>query len=330
MTILISTERVKCDNGGNPVSGNVVWAPAKSIWLTSMTLIALVGAPLTFSFDALAIFLVLSAVTVCGGHSVGMHRMLIHKAFRAPKWLERLLVYLGTLVSMEGPLGMIRLHDHRDWGQRQANCHDFFSHRAGFWRDAWWQLHCKFDYENPPQFQIEPEIAEDRFYKAVQATWYLQQIPLAGILLIAGGVSWVIWGIAVRVSVSLIGHWVVGYFAHQPRAQSIYVEGMGVQGYNVPGIGLLTAGESYHENHHAYPSSAKLGFAPGQVDPGWWLVAGLRRMGLIDRVNTPDNLPLPKTVRVSPSPSHYQSRPALRTRRGACPLGSRTSRFEPG
>ncbi len=51
-----------------------------------------------------------------------MHRLLIHRSFTTPRWLEYLLVYLGVLVGMAGPFGMIRAHDMRDWHQRQVLC----------------------------------------------------------------------------------------------------------------------------------------------------------------------------------------------------------------
>ncbi|MFX6040262.1 hypothetical protein ABTE96_20050, partial [Acinetobacter baumannii] len=48
---------------------------------------------------------------------------------------------------------------------------------------------------------------------------------------------------------------------------------------------------NWHNNHHAYPGSAKLGLLPGQVDPGWWLIRTLEMTGLAWNVRTPDNLP---------------------------------------
>src|SRR5215470_2564 len=100
------------------VEGMVEWAPKKSLWLSAMTVTALVGGPVFFSWSALGLFLATTAVTVCLGHSLGMHRRLIHRAFDCPLFIERLLVYLGTLVGMAGPYGMIRQHDMRDWAQR--------------------------------------------------------------------------------------------------------------------------------------------------------------------------------------------------------------------
>jgi len=49
-------------------------------------------------------------------------------------------------------------------------------------------------------------------------------------------------------------------------------------------------GENWHNNHHAFPGSAKLGLEPGQVDPGWWVLSGLKKVGLVSNLITPENL----------------------------------------
>jgi stearoyl-CoA desaturase (delta-9 desaturase) len=69
------------------------------------------------------------------------------------------------------------------------------------------------------------------------------------------------------------------------------VDGASAQGYNVPYAGFITMGEAYHNNHHAFPSSAKLGLLPGQVDLGWWLIRTFEALGLASNVKTPANLP---------------------------------------
>jgi stearoyl-CoA desaturase (delta-9 desaturase) len=202
-----------------------------------------------------------------------------------------MLVYLGTLVGMAGPYGMVRLHDFRDWAQRQSACHDYSCHRTGFWRDAWWQLHCKLVLKHPPRFQLEPRLAGDRFFALVERTWMLQQLPWALLFFVIGGMSWVVWGICVRVSVCVTGHWLVGHFSHRSGPQDWIVEGAAGQGYNVPLAGFISMGESWHNNHHAFPSSAKLGLFPGQIDLGWWLIRTLKALGLASNVKTPADLP---------------------------------------
>lgn len=151
---LHATERVVPDAKTDASTGAVRWDAPKSIWLISMGLGGLAALTWAPSWGGLLVFLGLTAVTICAGHSVGMHRLLIHRAFQVSKWLEYILVWLGTLVGMAGPFGMIKAHDMRDWHQRQAECPPHPSHGAGFWRDAWWQMHCQYVLDHPPRFEI--------------------------------------------------------------------------------------------------------------------------------------------------------------------------------
>ncbi len=273
--------------GASPLLGRVVPAPTKAAWNLAMLGGTVVLAPLTFSAGGLMIFLVLTYLTLLLGHSVGMHRRFIHRSYDCPKWLERLLVYLGTLVGMAGPLGILRIHDLRDWAQREPACHDFFSHRRTLWMDAWWQLTSRFEFERPPRFTIEPEFERDPFYQWLERTWMLQQLPLAALLYLGGGWSWVVWGVCVRVCVSVVGHWVVTYRTHNPGPGRWHVRDAGVQATDLPGYGLITMGECWHNNHHAFPESARMGIHPGELDPAWLVIRTLHRFGLVSRIGLP-------------------------------------------
>lgn len=275
----------------DPSRGVVKWVPTKSLWVSSMYAIALVGGYLTFSWTAFAVFLFSAAATLCLGHSLGMHRRLIHESYECPLWLEYFFVHCGVLVGLAGPFGMVRTHDMRDWAQRQPDCHDYFAHRQPFFTDGWWQLHCDVVLEQPPQFCPEDRIANDRVYQFMEKTWMWQQLPWAVLLYLCGGVAWVVWGICVRVAVCTTGHWLIGYFAHNHGHRSWHVDGACVQGYNVRFCALITMGESWHNNHHAFPGSAKLALEKGQVDPGWWVLLILQKMGLVWSLKLPGDLP---------------------------------------
>src|SRR5260221_10629501 len=121
------------------VAGRVHWKPVNSLWIGAMTVAGL-AAPFFFTWGALLLFLAATATTICLGHSLGMHRRLIHRSYDCPLWLERLFVYFGTLVGMAGPYGMIRQHDIRDWAQRKAECHPYLAHRSTIAHDGFWQL----------------------------------------------------------------------------------------------------------------------------------------------------------------------------------------------
>ena len=192
---MVRTPRMFEDADTSAVSGTVHWSPRKSLWIGFMTLAALIGGPLCFTWSAFALFLATTATTICLGHSLGMHRRLIHRSFDCPLWLERLFVYLGTLVGMAGPFGMIRQHDIRDWAQRKAHCHPYLAHRSTIARDCWWQLHSELRLEHPPELVVEPRVAADPFYRFLERTWMAQQLPWAILFYALGGLPWLIWGI---------------------------------------------------------------------------------------------------------------------------------------
>lgn len=274
----------------NPLQGEVHWSPLKSVSFFSLLVLALIFAAPAASVGAVGACLMLTMLTLCLGHSVGLHRLLIHRSFRCPLLLERSLVYLGVLVGMGGPFGMLFLHDMRDWAQRHTACHPFFIHQSRVWRDAWWNLHCEIKLTHPPGFSPGPEAAADPFYRFLERTWRWQQLPLALLLYLAGGWGWVIWGICVRVPLCLTGHWLIGFLAHNLGSRGWQVHGHAVQGYNLPGLGLISMGEAWHNNHHAFPGSARHGHTPLQLDPGWWAIACLRRLGLAHDVVLPGDL----------------------------------------
>jgi stearoyl-CoA desaturase (delta-9 desaturase) len=81
----------------------------------------------------------------------------------------------------------------------------------------------------------------------------------------------------------------------------VEVRGAAVQGRNIRLTSLLTMGECWHNNHHAYPGSARLGLLPGEWDPGWWALMLLRRCGLVWNLRLPEQLaPRPELVALEP------------------------------
>jgi fatty-acid desaturase len=276
----------------NALEGQVVFDVKKALWNLVMIISALILAPMTFSFSALVVFLVLTYMSLLVGHSAGMHRLMIHRSWACTKGLERVLIYIGVLVGMSGPFTIIKIHDLRDWAQRQSFCHDFFSHKQGYFKDIWWQLTCQFKFVNSPQIVIESHFYDDVFYQWLEKTWRYQQILPGVLLYFLGGWNFIVWGVIVRVAVSILGHWSITYFCHNPGPGVWRVKGAAVQASNIPGLGLLTYGECWHNNHHAFPESAKIGLQEGQSDPTWWFINLLTKMGLTHYVGAPRSIDL--------------------------------------
>lgn len=287
----IDGHRATAADVGAVYKGEVRYAPAKSFWFIGMACAALVGGTFTASAAAVALFLAATATVLLFGHSLGSHRKLIHNSYACPRWLEYVFVYCGVQVGLAGPIGLLRQHELRDYAQRQPGCHDYLKHGRGLLLDAWWQLNCELHLENTPWIAIEPRIANDRFYRFLEHTWMAQQIPVALLFYLWGGWAFVFWGVCARVTAGVFGHWLIGYHAHNHGAMHYEVAGAAVQGRNIHFTSLLTMGECWHNNHHAFPDSARLGLRPGELDPGWSVLVLLRRAGLVWDLKLPADLP---------------------------------------
>ena len=283
-------------NETKPADGEVYLDFRKVIWLSLIGVSGTLGSALTFSWPAFVLFVFFTGFVLLFGHSLGMHRLFIHKSYQTPYWLKIFLVHIGTIVGIAGPLGMLRTHDTRDWAQRQSRCHAFFAHEKPWWHDFYWQLFCSFKLKEPLHFRLEPDIEHDGLIYWMERTWMLQQLPWAVLFYYLGGWGFVFWGISTRVLVSNLGHWLIGYFAHNEGGRSWHVQGAAVQGHDVAWTSLLTMGECWHNNHHAFPFSANFGLRSGQWDPGWWTLLLMQRIGLAWNLVEPNLLDVREEV----------------------------------
>ncbi len=287
----LRSHRMRATASESVLQGTVHWSAVQSLWFTGMSAAAIAGGVAWFSWGALLLFAGSTGIVLLFGHSLGSHRKLIHDSFQCPLWLEYVLVYLGVQVGLAGPLGLLRQHELRDYAQRLPDCHPYLRHGRGFWVDAWWQLHCELRLVNPPHIRIEERIASDRFYQFLERTWMWQHLPVALLFYLWGGWGFVACGVCARVAAGVFGHWLIGYFAHNHGEMHHEVRDAAVQGHNVRWTSLLTMGECWHNNHHAFPGSARLGIQRGEWDPGWWLLLALRRFGLVWSLRLPEDLP---------------------------------------
>jgi fatty-acid desaturase len=293
----LASHRVSVEAMEAVVVGEVKFAPLKSLWFLTMATAAIVGGIATFSWRAFALFAISTGVVLLFGHSLGSHRKLVHNSFQCPRWLEYLLVYCGVHVGLAGPIGLLRQHELRDYAQRLPQCHSYLRHGQAFWQDAWWQLNCNLHLSQPPKIEIESSIERDGFYRFLERTWVAHHVIVGLLLYVLGGWAFVFWGLCARVTAGVVGHWCIGYAAHNHGQMHHEVVGAAVQGRNVPLASLLTMGECWHNNHHAFPGSAKLGLYKGEWDPGWWVLLVLKRMGLVWNLRLPEHLPAREELR---------------------------------
>lgn len=229
----------------------------------------------------------LAGACLCLGHSVGLHRGLIHRSFSMGRALRFGLCLLATLTGIGPVLRLMQLHDLRDQWQNRAEAPAYYSYQHGILTDFWWVLHC----EHRPQpgqdtpatptagaFVGAPEL------RWLDRAWWLPHLLLLPALYALGGLGGLIWGHCARVAVSVLGHWFVNFCAHRYGALDWTVAGSGEEGRNNALFGMLSMGEGWHNNHHAFPHSARFGHAWWQLDPGWWAICALRGLGWIHGV----------------------------------------------
>jgi stearoyl-CoA desaturase (delta-9 desaturase) len=250
------------------------------IYIATVHLIALLALfPGNFSWGAAGVAFVLYWLTACMGITLGFHRLVSHRSFEVPKWLEYILVFCGTLACQGGPFYWIGGHRiHHKYSDTDLDPHD--SNKGFWWSHLGWML-----WENASVKEDIPrytkDIQDDPFYQFCEKYFIPIQIILGLLLYWWGGWSFVIWGIFVRLVVVFHVTWFVnsathkfGYKSHESNDNS----------RNCWWVALLTFGEGWHNNHHAYQYSARHGLEWWEIDLTWMTIRVLQILGLAKNV----------------------------------------------
>jgi stearoyl-CoA desaturase (delta-9 desaturase) len=239
-------------------------------------------APWHFTWRGLGVAAGLYWLSCSAGICLGFHRLLTHRGLTVPKWLEYVVTVLGTLTSQGGAITWVAMHRiHHTLSDRPGR--DLHTPRDGFlWSHIGWVL-CKLDpgRRGLERREIEarhaPELVADRFHRVLNRLHVLPN-ALVGLALYAwGGWSLVVWGVFVRVVVCLHATWFVNSAAHTWGYRT-YATPEGSR--NLWWVGLVAWGEGWHNNHHAFPRSARHGLRWWEFDATWLLIRGLRAVGL--------------------------------------------------
>jgi fatty-acid desaturase len=242
--------------------------------------------PRFWSVPAVASLLVLYWVTACLGVTIGYHRLLSHRAFRVPHWLERFFATCGALSCQHGPIDWVGLHrHHHKFSDTEVDHHTSL-------RGFWWS-HMGWMFQTIPAMGAVPrltgDLVKDPYYRWLNNWFLVLQLPLAGLLFWigtvtgAGGWALVLWGIPLRLVLVYHCTWLVNSATHL-WGETAHASGDGSR--NNPWVAALTFGEGWHNNHHAFPHSARHGFG-GQIDLTWQHIRLLRRLGLATHVRLP-------------------------------------------
>jgi stearoyl-CoA desaturase (Delta-9 desaturase) len=228
------------------------------------------------------------------GVTVGYHRLFTHRSFRTSTPMRALLAALGS-AAIEGPvIEWVSNHrKHHRFSDQPGDPHSPHVDRPSGWRGAFrglFHAHVGWIF-NGTDMASEERYAKDlladpvvRFIDRTFVLWVLAGLAFPfglGLALtgsIAGGLTGLLWGGAVRIlflhhstfSINSLCH----FFGRRRFAT-------GDESRNLLWLSLPTLGEAWHNNHHAFPTSARHGLRWWQLDPSGWLIAGLERAGLV-------------------------------------------------
>ena len=255
--------------------------------------------PGTFSWGAVAVMLVLYYVTGAWGITLGFHRTLTHRSLRVRRGLEPILAIVGTLALQGGPIEWVATHRaHHAHTDREGDPHDI--HRGAWWSHmAWLYRRNEARLSIAEQVRLAPDLANSRFYRFLEKTNVLWQVVLGIALFALGGWSFVIWGIFVRVVVTYHITWLVNSAAHMTGYQSFRT---GDQSTNNWWVAILAWGEGWHNNHHAFPFSARHGLRWFEFDATWCTIKVLEWLKLARDVKLPTPQMLAR-LRLEPRPA---------------------------
>ena len=232
------------------------------------------------------------------GISTGYHRLFTHASFRTGPRVEMALAIAGSMAGQGAVTSWVSIHRHHH--QLSDDVGDPHSPnlivggplaKLRGWLHAHLTWMSQHEFPNPVHYARD--ILRKRHLSGISRHYY--RWVAIGILIPAIAVAlWeqsftglargALWGGAVRLVILSNTIWAINSFLHLSGSRVFPTRD---NSRNAPLLGLLSFGESFHNNHHAFPRSAALGLGAPYLDPGYWMIALLRRMGLADTVWTP-------------------------------------------
>jgi stearoyl-CoA desaturase (delta-9 desaturase) len=210
------------------------------------------------------------------GVTVGFHRLFTHRAFKTSTPVRAILAALGS-AAIEGPV-ISWVADHRK--------HHVFSDQEGDPHSphvGWLFVHTQRGLKT----RYAPDLLNDPVVRFIDRTFVLWTIvgfvvPFGLGWLIGGsvthGLTGMLWGGLVRVLLVHHSTFSINSLCHFFGRRAYDTED---ESRNVFWLSIPTLGESWHNNHHAFPTSAEHGMKGWQIDPSAWLIRGMEKTGLV-------------------------------------------------
>jgi len=242
-------------------------------------------APWFFSWSALGVAIFLHWLFGSIGICLGYHRLLTHRSLQVPKPLEYAITFIGSLALQGGPIFWVAGHRMHHLHTEDVDKDPYSARRGFWWSHMLWLFYPQgetFDYESYKR--LAPDLDRDPFYRWLNKNFLLLQLPLGLLLYLLGGWSFVIYGIFVRAVLLWHSTWLINSATHMTGYRTFTSDD---NSRNLWWAALLTYGEGWHNNHHAYPNVAKAGWQWWEIDMTWWAITILKKLGLAQRVVMP-------------------------------------------
>jgi stearoyl-CoA desaturase (delta-9 desaturase) len=263
----------------------------------------------------LAIFAVMYALAGFGV-TIGFHRLLTHRSFAASPAVRATLAALGSMSLQGAVIHWVADHrKHHAFTDEEGDPHSPHTHGGDGWRGVvtgLWHSHTGWLFDDRDRGEAKryaPDLLKDpaiRFVDRWFLGWVLLGLALpfaAGLALsggeIAAGLSALLWGGLVRIFLLHHATWSVNSICHMYGDKPFAIDD---QSRNNWAVALVTLGEGWHHNHHAFPTSARHGLKWRQLDPSYALIRAMEFVGLVRDVRRPRSIELARKLR-EPQPS---------------------------
>ncbi len=262
-----------------------------------------IAALFTFSWANLAAALILMWFAGSVGIGVGYHRLLTHRGFKVPLWLERALSVAGTLALQSGPLTWVTTHRlHHAFTETDKDPHSpihgtYWSHMGWIFRGT------AQNHSMAVKKRYSPDLVKDPFQVWIDKYYWITPLAFGVVLTLIGGLPMLLWGIFLRTVIGWHATWLVNSATHLWGTRRF--ESRDTSRNNAL-IAAITWGEGWHNNHHAHPRSARHGLAWYEFDINWITIKLLEKVGLAKDVfaydlkakktETPDLIPAQETA----------------------------------
>jgi fatty-acid desaturase len=236
-----------------------------------------VAALFMFSWKALICAAVLWVYASNVGIGMCYHRLLTHRGYKTPKWLEYVMAIGATLSLEGGPIFWVATHRvHHQLSDHEGDPHT--PTEGAWWAHIGWILSgVSMHAETAMLARYAPDLARDKFYVWLSKYHWVPMVVVGLVLLAIGGWPCVMWGVFLRVTLGLHATWLVNSATHMWGSRRFNTKD---HSRNSWWVALLTGGEGWHNNHHAHPVSARHGLAWYEFDQNYLGILLLKKLGL--------------------------------------------------